>query len=249
MATITLNEWNKYRLALTRVNKEAGNEFRDYFLKRNGTLEGVTVQEVIDYAYALATKYGEASAEVACQLYEAIAEIEGVRVPDVMPADTPTYGDVAKAINGTLKNTQNTDYLSSVVEQLVKQVGQDTIVNNALRDGAQFAWIPMSDTCAFCLALAANGWQYASEAEVKNGHAEHIHGNCDCTYAIRFNEQTNYEGYNPKIYSRFYNAADGKTAKDKINSMRRQLYAENKEEINKQKREAYALRKGIEAED
>jgi uncharacterized protein VirK/YbjX len=77
---------------------------------------------------------------------------------------------------------------------------------------------------------------------IKNGHAEHIHGNCDCAYAVRFNSKTNYAGYDPDKYLAMYNSTSG-TPTQKINAMRREFYAENKEEINAQKRDAYAKRK------
>jgi hypothetical protein len=102
-------------------------------------------------------------------------------------------------------------------------------LQNSLRDGAQFAWIPAGETCAFCLTLASRGWQYASKKAIKGGHAEHIHSNCDCAYAIRFNEKTNVEGYDPDRYLSMYQNAEGRTPQDRINSLRRAAYAEDKE--------------------
>ena len=75
-------------------------------------------------------------------------------------------------------------------------------------------------------------------------HAEHIHANCDCTYAIRFDSSTTVRGYDPEKYREMYNDADpGGSPKDKINAMRRKFYAENREEINEQKRSAYEKRR------
>ena len=96
-----------------------------------------------------------------------------------------------------------------------------TTLQNALRDGAEFAWIPAGETCAFCLTLASNGWQRASKQAIKKGHAEHIHSNCDCAYAVRFNSRTNVAGYDPDRYRSMYRHAEGRTPQDKINSMRR----------------------------
>jgi len=124
------------------------------------------------------------------------------------------------------------------VSRLVKRAGADTTLKNALRDGAEFAWIPQGDTCAFCLTLASRGWQKASQAAIKGGHAEHIHANCDCEYAIRFDGRSTVAGYDPDKYLRQYRAADGD-----INKLRRVNYAANKERINAQKRAAYAARK------
>jgi hypothetical protein len=164
-----------------------------------------------------------------------------------MPAQTANISTVAKAVNFT----NNEELVSSALSRLVKQAGQDTTLQNALRDGAEFAWIPSGDTCAFCITLASRGWQTASKGAIKNGHAEHIHGNCDCAYAVRFNSQTNYQGYDPDKYLAMYNSTSG-SPNQKINAMRRKAYAENSEEINAQKRDAYEKRKelnGSEAEE
>ena len=180
-------------------------------------------KSLIDYANALVLKYGGASGALACIMYEKTAEAENKAVKTAEMADLPSYGEVAKAVNGTMKTSKAS--VPSTVGRLTKQVGADTTLKNALRDGAQFAWIPSGDTCAFCITLASRGWQYASKKAIKNGHAEHIHSHCDCQYAIRFNSSTNVAGYDPDKYLQMYEDATG-TPKEKINEMRRKLYAE-----------------------
>ena len=69
-----------------------------------------------------------------------------------------------------------------------------------------------------------------------------VHANCDCTYAIRFDD-SEVEGYDPRKYEEMYYDADGKKPQDRINAMRREFYAQNKDEINAQKRSAYEKRK------
>ena len=96
----------------------------------------------------------------------------------------------------------------------------------------------IGDTCPFCITLASNGWQHASEKVLKGGHAQHIHANCDCEFAIRFDHRTTVAGYDPEKYLAQYNAAGGD-----INAMRRIDYAARKDAINAQKRAAYAQRK------
>ena len=105
--------------------------------------------------------------------------------------------------------------------------------------GAQVAWVPVGDTCPFCLMLASNGWQNQTEWGANN-HSEHIHANCDCTYAVKFNDSVDYAGYDPDEYKAIYDNAEGSTRKEKLNSMQRQYRAENREKINAQKRINYA---------
>ena len=115
------------------------------------------------------------------------------------------------------------------------------MIHNALRDGAEFAWIPSGDTCPFCLMLASNGWRRASKKAIKKGHAEHIHSNCDCQYCVRFSSDTTVAGYDPDKYLSMYDSYEG-SWNDKVNAMRREQYALNKDKINAQKRAAYAAR-------
>ncbi len=193
------------------------------WVSKNGLDDG---KALLDYAYALATHYGEAIGALACQMYEETAAAQNVTVAAAEAAATPDYGEVAKAVNGAKK--QSVKLISSAVGRLVKQVGADTTLKNAQRDGAQFAWIPHGDTCAFCLTLASRGWQYMSKNALKNGHAEHIHANCDCEYSVRFDGSSTVEGYDPDKYLEMYNNAEGSTPNEKINSMRRTIAAQKK---------------------
>lgn len=231
---LTAQTWSEYVARLARLNQRAGQLMADY-LAAHGTGD---TDALIAYAHALVTKYGEGSAELACQMYDALAAAAKAGVPAAEPAQTAAYGEVARMVQAT---KQSLPQMQQGVSRLVKRAGADTTLKNALRDGAEFAWIPQGDTCAFCLTLASRGWQKASQAAIKGGHAEHIHANCDCEYAIRFDGRSTVAGYDPEKYLRQYRAADGD-----INKLRRMNYAANKERINAQKRAAYAARKARE---
>ena len=216
---------------LRDVNDKAALEVQAYYLNHYYKLENPTSEDtkaLVDYCYAIVNKYGEASATLSAEMYDAIALLEGVNVPAAELAEIASYGDVAKSVNGTLKVSTNPELISSAVGRWVKMAGADTTLKNALRDGAQFAWVPSGDTCAFCLTLASRGWQYASKKAIKGGHAEHIHSNCDCQYCISFNNKTDVAGYDPEAYYEMYRSAEGRTPSEKINSMRRNAYEKDK---------------------
>lgn len=251
MYTMTLEEWAKYRDLLKKLSDKAADEFRDAVFNVNGRFGGVGIggiprDELLEFTYALVNKYGEGASALACEMYDAIAQISGVYVPPAEPAELTGVGDIAKTIYGTAK-TGNEDIIVDAIGRLVKRAGQDTTLKNAIRDGAEFAWIPSGDTCAFCLALASRGWQKASANALKNGHAEHIHANCDCGYVVRFNDSVKYPYYDPDKYEAMWRSAEGSNSKEKLNSMRRDFYQQNKERINSQKRDAYQKRKELNA--
>ena len=228
---ITATAWAAYTQQLAKLNKKAGQLMADH-IAAHGTGD---TDALIAYAHALVTKYGEGSAELACQMYDALAAAAKAGVPAAEPAQPASYGEVARMVQATKASQPQ---MQQGVSRLVKRAGADTTLKNALRDGAEWAWVPQGDTCAFCLTLASRGWQKASQAAIKGGHAEHIHANCDCEYAIRFDGRSTVAGYDPDKYLRQYRAADGD-----INKLRRVNYAANKERINAQKRAAYAARK------
>lgn len=241
MAYIGTREWQAYIRRLSALNSKAANAMKKYVQ----TVGFADTEALIRYAYALATKYGEGAAALSAAMYDATAALEGALVAPAVPAATASYHTVAKTVTGITNVSENVEMISSAVGRLVKQAGADTTLQNALRDGAEFAWIPAGDTCAFCITLASRGWQRASKRAIKGGHAEHIHSNCDCTYAIRFNSKTNVRGYHPSEYRAMYDSADGSTPDEKINAMRRRFYQENKDEINAQKRSAYEKRQEL----
>ena len=227
---ITATAWAAYTQQLAKLNKKAGQLMADY-IAAHGTGD---TDALIAYAHALVTKYGEGSAELACQMYDALAAAAKAGVPAAEPAQPASYGEIARMVQATKASPPQ---MQRGVSRLVKRAGADTTLKNALRDGAEFAWGPQGDTCAFCRTLASRGWQKASQAAIKGGHAEHIHANCDCEYAIRFDGRSTVAGYDPDKYLRQYRAAGSD-----VNALRRVNYAKNRERINAQKRAAYALR-------
>ena len=232
---IKRSSWKKYTDTIKRISDTASEKLEKYILA------GHSEDEILAYAHALTTKYGEASSELACQMYEALAEYSGAMVMAAEPAATATYGETARAVRGEMMRTKEAATISKAAGRLVKLASVDTMMKNALRDGAEWAWIPSGDTCAFCLMLASNGWQRASKKAIKNGHASHIHNNCDCTYCVRFSDDVDVEGYDPEsMYDEYIGAGD--TQWERINAIRRKQYAANADKINAQKRAAYAKR-------
>jgi hypothetical protein len=233
---ITAKAWLEYITGASSISQKA-IDLMQAWIDKNGTGDR---NKLIEYANALVQHYGQASGALSCKMYEATAEAQGVTVQTAEIAELPEYEAVGKAVNGTLKQSQN---VADTVGRLVKQVGADTTLKNGRRDGAEWAWVPHGDTCAFCITLASRGWQKMSWEALKGNHAEHIHAHCDCQYAVRFDGKSTVEGYDPDKYLAQYNSAKGNSSQAKINALRRENYAKNKDSINARKRELYAEKK------
>lgn len=244
---ISRRDWQKYITLLRKISNTAADKVAKYIDTIDiNSEEGI--RALLDYSYAVATKYGEGATALACQMYDEIASLSGASVPIAEPAATATYGEVAMSVRGKMMDTLNPDAIGAKVGLLVRRAGMDTTLHNAIRDGAEWAWIPSGDTCPFCLVLASNGWQKASSKVLKGNHADHIHANCDCSFVVRFDNRMDVEGYDPEaLYDEYMGAAEGNSTA-KINALRRRHYAANKNKINAQKRAAYAKSKGRDAE-
>jgi hypothetical protein len=258
---VSSNAWNDYIEKLKKINSLAALRTREW-VEKHGIADR---NALIDFVYAMSSRYGEAAAELTCEFYDALALAQGSSAASAVPAETATISEVGKAVNGSLKQSPSGQLLESVTYRLCKQASADTMLQNASRDQAEYAWIPSGgETCGFCIALAANGWQYASKS-LQKSHAEHIHANCDCMFCIRFDGKSTVSGYSPKEYENKYSNADTDScgydptrpkgqqwqnlSTAKINGLRREAYAQNKDKINAQKREAYAKRKEAETND
>lgn len=235
---ISEKQWNRYVNLLRKISDTAAEQMKiainQFGIKNN--------RKLIEVAFALLNKYGEASGALAAEMYDQLAAASKVLLPPAEIADLPSIGETAKAVNGTLK-TGNPDIVCEAVWRLVKRTAADTTLKNAIRDNAQWAWVPRGDSCAFCITLASRGWQYTSDEILKGGHAEHIHSNCDCNFCVRFNADTEVSGYDPDKYLEQYMEAPGQSSKAKINAMRRAQYEADKDAINERRRENYAKKK------
>lgn len=223
MRNVSNKAWKEYTSALRRLSNKASSELETYILSHGGYDNIKVTKELIDYAYGLVTKYGEGSAELACEMYERIAALQGVKIPPAEPALTASRDETAMAINGSMLQASSGKKLPQVADRLVKQAAADTTLKNAKRDKAQWAWIPSGDSCAFCIALASRGWQNAGKITLKGNHAEHIHANCDCNYAIKFGNSLEYSNYNPDKFKKIYDSAEGKSSAEKIKSIRKTM--------------------------
>ena len=78
--TISIKDWDRFVQRLGSVSKKAADELRIWVNKQGGLIS-IDRQALIDYAYALATKYGEGTSALAASWYDAVAEASGKFLP------------------------------------------------------------------------------------------------------------------------------------------------------------------------
>lgn len=223
----------RYIDRLAAVNQAAADQMQAY-IQRNGF--GNT-EQIISMAAALADKYGEAAAAATCDMYDAVAAAQGVSVPPAEPARTPSLQEVKDVIEYAIDQAPTT--VPAKTGALVKKTSTRTMRKNAARDGAKMALIPSGDGCAFCKMLGSRGWE---DARSSKSFEAHLHAHCRCEYVVRFSDNLEVEGYDPDALYEEY-LAGGDSSRERMNAMRRTYRSDHKDEINAQKRAAYAAQK------
>lgn len=243
MATLNRRSWDRYTARQAAQREAAAGEMMSFVTKAIGT---ATIPKLVANGRRIAVKHGRSAAALACVFYEHVARQSGEEVPKAVPVVVANGGRIEALVgkaSGMLEAGDVDGFAKAcgnAVANEVKRSASRTMMSNAKRDGAQFAWVPQgSETCAFCITVASNGWTYARRGTVED-HADHIHPNCECEFAIRFDNETNVAGYDPSHYEDMYKDAEGRNSRDKINAMRRDMYAENGDRIREQHRERYA---------
>ena len=244
MAKVSRRSWDRYSARQAAQRQAASDDMVKYVTENARALRKAAL---VTAGTRLAMKHGRSAAALACVWYEQVARKSAAKVDKAVPVVSANKGRIAALVESAAPKLEAGDLdgfakaCGDAVASEVKRSATRTMTANARRDGVQFAWVPNgAETCAFCITLASNGWQYASEAVMNGMHEEHIHPNCECEFAIRFSGDGGVDGYDPDEYWQTYKDAEGRSSKDKINSIRRDLYQENKDKINAQHRERYA---------
>lgn len=247
---VSSRAWDAYTRRLEAQRTAAYDEAYRYVMRYIDLDEEELLWFIRHELVKTAMRHGSSTAALAASWFDQMAFAEGADVVKAVAVNDPAQIRVRRmaiASNAALPKLRAGDKegfaraIASGIAADVKRQATNTVMLNAQKNGAEYAWIPGgSETCAFCIALAANGWQSAARATALGEHADHIHDNCMCEFAIRFDKSTDYSSYDAQKYAEIYADADGRSSQDKINAIRRDLYAENKDRINAQHRERYA---------
>ena len=95
---ISEKEWVLYINRLRKINDEAATKVGLYLARNGIPKSNADMNSLIDYAYGISTKYGEAAAEVSAQMFDYVAKSARKSVPPAVPADPPDIHEVAKTV-------------------------------------------------------------------------------------------------------------------------------------------------------
>jgi hypothetical protein len=222
LPNISLKFVDAYRDRMQLIQQAAHDEMQLY-INQYGIEDGQALSEA---AQGIVTKYSTMATSAAANMYDDLANYQGAGAWGAETIEPPTMKETQHAVFASL-NGGTPDRAANAVESLVKQIGEDTILQNAVRDRAEYAWIPGgSETCAYCLDIASNGWQPARLDTAHGEHADHIHPNCKCHFMVRFSKEYDVEGYEPEKYKKILARTPGNTLYEKSNALERIHHAD-----------------------
>ena len=212
---------------------------------------------VIEEAYALYELYGLAAATVAADFYDDLALLAGEHLDEAIFPEMASMDSMAASMRNAAKSLYG-EYPSveqfrinteAALTRYIKNLTNDTIIKNALRDnkkskGIRWARVPMGpEPCVFCMMLASRGFDYITKESAELYGHSHEHCMCDVICSFGFGT---IEGYDFKQYQDFYydnveydqwGHVDTRATEQ---NMRRAHYEMNKDHINQKRREWYA---------
>jgi len=246
---VSRRAWRRYQQAHRALQDAAKRELEEYFDSLPWDVDEPRALRMLQAkAIELAERYGTADATLSAGFYDGVMVAQGAHVPPapvMSPNGRYVAQDVADAVRHATSAETARGMSGSALSGHVKRAGIRSMQAAAQRDRAQWAWVCIGDSCAFCRTLGSQGWQVASRRVIAGSHAEHIHDNCDCQFAVsRPGETLDIDGYDPDALLDEYSDADpnGDGSRGQINSMRRADYTqEYADQRNARRRELYAL--------
>lgn len=214
---ISEKDWKKFADRLGGLSEKAMEEAAKALSTRE-----LTEAEAAVILKRLSDKYGEAAAAYAATMYDDIAAASHANVAAAEAAAVKSEKTIAAEVKRTARHKW-----ASIPYKATKQAAVNTMLKNARRDGAEVAWITAGGACPFCMMISSRGWEPSKDVDKRT---RHIHENCRCMYAVRFDKKTDVGGYDPDALREKWDSLDAVGTKNKLNAWRRDIAAEARED-------------------
>lgn len=165
----------------------------------------------------LVTEFGDVSALLAADFYDMLRDVApsaaSFQAAYAAPVDPGKAEGAARWAVGALFAEDDSLFTSQILgatQRLVSQRGRDTIFDNAGKDPVRtsVARIPSgSDTCSFCIMLAARGAVYTDL--VSAGEMNDFHDLCDCVPTVIRSKRDYPEGHDLARFTDLYTSGLG----------------------------------------
>lgn len=246
MALIPKRALDAYARALEKAAGAAGRQASmavRTFVSENPE---ATVAQVRDFAIQAVTnaarKYGGATSALAAELFDEVAEAEGVSAQRAETWDGPDADAISRGVRyqaGKLAGGDRDGFLDGMSELAsyhARGAANHTMAANVGRTGGRlrYARVPRgAETCTFCMMLASRDFDYLTEESA--GHANHR--GCNCVIVPGIKGKTKVGGYDPSACKRLWrkfeaiDSDEGKSERAKNAAKKLEIFGERDKRI------------------
>lgn len=206
----------KYNQALNIIVSAAGDKFDNHMsVYRTGNIGIDAVRELIyNDIVEIVRSYGLTARLVSNEFYNTVRILqmgEGIELTTEL-TNFDLY-KLRRAFKYAYRHVYDGQvdefigYMRGVLDKEIKQIARDSTISAAERDNLQprFARVPIGKTCAWCIAIASQGFIYRSAASA--GEFTEYHKFCDCQVVPNWEVSPRVEGFDPDALYDIYKQA------------------------------------------
>lgn len=221
-------ELDQVQRALTRLSQAAAGDLRTVWDSLR-TSDRMLISRALREAWVgIIETYGDMSATLAADIFEAQAADLRIRRPKTKVAPGVDADRATARLGYAISTPDQLGNALVILDQLVRQPYRSTIQDSAWASGAAWARVPSgTKTCAFCLILASRGAVYRSQASAGDKrYGKEYHGECDCVPTLVRGVEDYPDGYDPDgmydAYRQSRRDADTTSTRDILKALRQQ---------------------------
>jgi hypothetical protein len=246
MALIPKRALDAYARALESAAGAAGRQASRAVRSFVSANPEATVAQVRDFAIQAVTnatrKYGGATSALAAELFDEVAEAEGVPAQRAETWDGPDDDAISRGVRYQAGKLADGDLdgfiggLSDLTGYHARAAANHTMAGNVVRTGGRlrYARVPRgAETCTFCMMLASRDFDYLTEESA--GHANHR--GCNCVIVPGIKGKTKVGGYDPSACRRLWrkfeaiDSEEGKSERAKNAAKKLEIFGERDKRI------------------
>lgn len=208
MATPNYEQIQSFGNVSAQLRQAAVDEFMEY------VHDGMTIDEAIEAATHVATKFSYLGEELGAQWYDLCTELAGIDadaayLPEVDEGTIRGHARrVAETSTGDTVGQVFNSFLQSEINNSIRRTGSANLWRDYERGLTPGKWarVPVGPTCAWCLMLASQGAWYISEKTALGTDPGHYHDDCNCIAVYHANPEDingyrrTLEGYKDTYY-------------------------------------------------
>lgn len=211
MATPNFEQIQSFNRVTNKLIQSATDDFMSLYKP------GMSIDEVIEIAAQVATRYEELASELGAQWYDLCTRLANIEAEaaELREADTESIRQRARAAVETAPLDKTVDavfnyFLHNEIQNSIRATGSANLWRDYERGLVSGKWarVPVGDTCAWCMMLASQGAWYLTKESALGNNGGHYHDGCDCV-AVYHADADNIPNYNNLVrYKRMYYDAE-----------------------------------------